>query len=134
MDETNRHKPLGKKLSLTSVVKLLLGGALGATAYIVVAQRIIDQTDVNCSTGSLRSLVEGSTFLASLLLQSMMLMASPYYQPSVFLLSSIPYIILGALAALRVSKIILVVVFLLTILWLCLSVFLWAFFMAAICA
>ena len=134
MDETNRRKSLVENLPLKSVIKLLLGGALGAIVYIVVAGIIVDQTEVSCSTGYIRSLVEGSTFLASLLVQSTMLTTSPYYQLSVFLLSSIPYVILGALTTLRVNKIILFVVLLLTILSLCLSAFLWAFFMAAICA
>ena len=134
MDKTNRRKSSVKKLSLKSIIKLLLGGALGAIAYIVVAQSISNQTEVNCSTGYTRSLVEGSTFLASLLLQSMMLTTSQYYQPSVFLLSSIPYAILGALTALRVNKIILLIILLLTILYLCFFGFLWAFIMAAICA
>jgi hypothetical protein len=134
MNETNRRKSLVKKLSLKSVIKLLLGGALGAIAYIVVARVIVDQTDVSCSTGYLRSLVEGSTFLASLLVQSMMLTTSSYYQPFVLLLSSIPYAILGALMALKVNKIIVFVAGLLTVFILCLSGLLWAFFMAAICA
>jgi hypothetical protein len=134
MDETNQRESLGKKLSLKSVVKLLFGGASGAIAYLLVSRIIVNQTDVSCSTGLIRSFVEASIFLASLLIQSTMLTTSPYYQPSVFLLSSVPYVILGALIALRVNKTILLVVFFLTTLCLCLSGLLWAFFMAAICA
>jgi len=134
MDEPNRRMSLVKKLSLKSAIKLLLGGALGAIAYIVVARMIVNQTNVSCSAGYLRSLVEGSSFLVSLLVQSMMLTTSPYYQPIVLLLSSIPYAILGALMALKEKKIIVLVAGLLTVLCLCLSGLLWAFFMDAICA
>ena len=134
MDETNRRQPLSKKLVVMSIIKLLFGGALGAIAYIVVAQMVIDQTEVNCSTGYIRALVEGSTFLASVLLESRMLTTSPHYQPSVLLLSSLPFAILGALTAVRVHKIALLVTLLLTILYLCFFGVVWAFIMAAICA
>ncbi len=135
MNGTTHIRTQTTKQSFWSVVRLLIGGAVGVVAYLLIAKRIVDQTQVGCSgTGFMRSVVEGSTFLVSLLIQSIMSTQAVYYQPSLYALSSIPYGIVGALIALRVKKLIILVVSFLTLCCLGLSLFLWAFFMAAICA
>jgi hypothetical protein len=135
MNGTTQIRTWTNKRIFWSAVRVLIGGAFGVIVYFLIANKIVDQTHIGCyETEFIRSMVEASTFLPSLLVQSIMSTQSVYYQPWLYALSSIPYAILGALIVLRVKKLIVLVVGLLTLCCLGLSWLLWAFFMAAICA
>ena len=118
-----------------STFRFLFGGALGAITYILIAQAVVDQTDLRCyQTGLIRSIVEASLFSASALVPRTIPPESIYYQPVLYALSSIPYAVLGTLIALKVNKVIILVVGFMIILWLCLWLAFYVFiFMAQLC-
>jgi hypothetical protein len=122
------------KQMFKSVVKLLIGGGLGATVYLLTAKTILDQTHLSCDLEFSRFLVEASRLPAEILLDSIMSPESSFYRPVRSLIAGMPYAVLGSLVVLGVRKRILLVMVLLTGLYLCLSLFAVAFMVAATCA
>jgi hypothetical protein len=119
-----------------SIFRFLVGGALGGLAYILIAQAVVNQTELRCyQTPLIRSLVEASLFLAPPFAPLIVHPESIYYQRVLYGLASTPYALLGALIALRVNKLIILVVGLVISFCLCLSVAFYVFiFMAQLCA
>ena len=133
MNSTAQKKAWEVRHVFWSVVKLLVGGFLGATAYLLIAKIIVDRTFMGCSPGFFRSVIEASKFPASMLVGSMN-PESMFYQPVQYLLASVPYAILGALIVSGSKRTVILVVGLLTLLGLCASLLLWVFYIGFICA
>jgi hypothetical protein len=135
MNDTTQLKSLENTLLFWSAIRLMLGGILGAVAYLLMVKIIVEQTNATCyQTGLIRSVIEASMFPAWLLIESTIGSESSFYLLYVYGLSSIPYVILGILLALHVKKYIILVVGLLTIFGLGLSLLSWRFFVASLCA
>lgn len=134
MNGVSQAKSWDCKQIFKSVVRLLIGGVLGATAYLLTAKTIRAETHISCELEFSRSLVEASTISAAILLDSIMSRKSSFFQPLLSLVASIPYAVLGSLVVLGVRKRILLLVMLLTGLYLCLSWFVLGFLVAATCA
>ena len=111
-----------------SAGRVLVGGILGATAYIVTARIVIAQSVVDYDLGFIRHVIDVSLFPAGLLLLLTVSDKSIFYLPAVYGLSSLPYAVLGALVAVRANKIIILLVLLVMALFFCVSwVLAWIF-------
>ena len=136
MKISGQPKQNDNKKIYQSMFRFLVGGALGAIVYILIAQSVVDQTELRCSqTGLIRTIAESSIFPASAFAPLIAHPQAIYYRPVLYGLASTPYALLGALIALRVNKVILLLVGFVTILWLCLWLAFYVFiFMAQLCA
>jgi hypothetical protein len=121
---TTRNTPMKSyrnKQIFQDAVRLLLGGILGATAYIVTAILVIEQSAVDYDLGFIRHVIDVSLFPAGILFWFAVPEDSIYYLPGIYGLSSLPYAVLGALVALRANAIIIWLVLLLITFFLCVS-------------
>jgi hypothetical protein len=124
----------GNKQIFWSAVRLLIGGALGAAAYLVIAKIVMDQPTMACSPRLARSIIEATYFPVGILLGPILHLESRFYQPLQYGLASIPYAVLGALIALGAKKIVIFVAGFLTVFCICVSLVVWAFIISSICA
>src|SRR6185369_4502599 len=100
MNDITQVNSFENKKIFWSAVKVLVGGVLGAAAYLLTAKIIVDQTYLGCYPKFSRSVVEASKFLPwFILVGPIMSPESRFYQPIQYLLASIPYAVLGTVIA-----------------------------------
>ena len=90
MKDTNQLTARDKIRSSWVIARPLIGGALGSIIYIVIAKTIIDNTTMSCAPETIRLVIEATLLPASVLVESF------GDEPVLYLLSSIPYAILGS--------------------------------------